>query len=169
MSHDAAAPPSTSGSAAAGVMPAPAPADYLMMAGQSDAYEMQPSQLALAHAQGRRVKDFANMMIRDHGKTTATLMAAAQKSGMTPPPAPPPLRPDQEQMITQLQSASGPDFDRTYVQQQVTADQQALDLHSSFAAGGFDPNLKRAARAAVPIVRRHLDMVQSMAAMGGSR
>ena len=60
-----------------------------MAAGQSDAFEMQSSQVALAQSRNGRVRDFANMMIGDHGKTTATLIAAAKKSGLAPPPPPP--------------------------------------------------------------------------------
>lgn len=151
---------SSMGSGSAMAMPA---MDYMTAAGQSDAYEMQSSQLALAQSQNPRVRDFATRMIRDHGKTTATLMAAAQKSGMAPPSAPPPLRPDQQLMVAQLQGMTGAGFDSAYVQQQVTAHQQALDLHSSYAKNGTDANLKTAARAAVPIVSAHLQMVQGMA------
>lgn len=137
--------------------------DYMTAAGQSDNYEIQSSQLALAQSQNPRVRDFANMMIRDHGNTTATLMAASRKSGMTPPAAPPPLRPDQQMMVALLQGTSGAAFDSTYVQQQVTAHQQALELHGSYARMGADPNLRMAAGAVVPIVSAHLQMVQGMA------
>jgi putative membrane protein len=95
-------------------------------------------------------------------------MDAAQRSGMPPMP-PPPLRPDHQQTYSQLQSTSGPAFDRMFVDQQVMAHQEALSLHSAYAGSGGDRNLRGAASAAVPIVRHHLDMARDAQRMMNGR
>jgi putative membrane protein len=67
-------------------------------------------------------------------------------------------------MIDQLIAAGPADFDRVYLQQQVPAHEQALALHSAYAAQGDTPQLRVAATGAVPIVRQHLEQARALAA-----
>lgn len=133
---------------------------YVAMAGASDMYEIQSSQLALTKAATPAVRDFAQMMIQHHTMTTQQIMAAAQSAGMTPPP--PQLMPMQAQMIQELQGLSGAEFDRAYVRQQRRAHQMALALHSTYANNGDTPQLKQVAATARPVVQQHLDRVRGM-------
>ncbi|MBD8547758.1 DUF4142 domain-containing protein [Sphingomonas sp. CFBP 8760] len=160
--------------ASAQTPPPPPPAEaktqaaaYVMAAGKSDMYEIESSRIALQKTQNAGIRRYADMMIKHHQKTTADTMAAARKAGMNPsPPAP-------DAGITaslgELQAASGADFDRLYLGQQLPAHQAALDLHQSYGAGGDQPALKTTAKKAVPIVKQHLAAAQRMqGAMGGS-
>jgi putative membrane protein len=132
---------------------------YVRMAASSDMYEIQSSQIALSKAQNPAMRSFAEMMVRDHTNTTQQLMAAAQTSGM--PPMAPQMMPMHADMVAKLQAASaGASFDRMYAQQQLMAHQQALALHSNYAARGDTPALRTVAGTATPIVRGHLEMVQ---------
>ena len=132
---------------------------YVRMAASSDMYEIQSSQIALSKAQSPAVRGFAQMMVRDHSNTTEQLMAAARAAGI--PPMTPQMMPMHADMVARLQAASaGASFDRLYAQQQLMAHQQALALHSNYAARGDTPALRAVAGAATPIVRGHLEMVQ---------
>ena len=130
-------------------------AAYVDAAGKSDMYEMESSKIALQKSKDPAIKSFANMMIKDHTKTTKATMAAAKKAGMNPPPPAPDA--GITASLTELQNASDADFDRIYLAQQVPAHQAALDLHQSYAANGDQPALKASAKAAVPIVQKHID------------
>lgn len=160
MSNMSASQPASSSSASANMMPTERVA-YVTMAGASDLYEIQSSQLALQKAQDSGVREFAQMMITHHTQTTQQVTAAARQSGMTPPP--PQLTAQQAQMISQLQAASGAEFDRLYKQQQVQAHEMALALHRTYADDGDTEELRRVARSAVPIVQDHLTRVRKMA------
>lgn len=139
---------------------------YMMMAGASDLFEIQSSQIALQKSQNPEVRRFAQMLVDHHTQTTATLMQQAQAAGMTPPP--PELMPRQRAMIAQLNAADAASFDRVYLTQQVPAHQEALALHGNYAQRGDTPQLRTAAQGAVPIVQQHLTEAQRMqAAMGG--
>ena len=133
---------------------------YLTAAAQSDMFEIQEGQLAQSMGKSPKVKAFAKEMIKDHTKSTQEVMAAAAKSGLNP--TPPALRPDQQQMIAALQATSGDQFDSTYVQQQTQSHQEALQVQQGYAQGGSDPNLKMAAGKIVPVVQKHIRMLQSM-------
>jgi len=148
-------------SAQSGEMTPTARDAYVGMAAASDMFEIQSSQLARTRGQGQAVKDFAQMMIDHHSQTTAQLTAAARAAGVTPPM--PALLPMQSRMMNDLQSASGADFDRVYLSQQVQAHEMALSLHSNYARGGDAPALRAVAGAAVPIVQQHLDRARQLA------
>lgn len=150
--------------------PPPPPAEakttaaaYVMAAGASDQFEIQSSQIALQKSPNAATKRFAQSLIRDHQKTTAATKKAATKAGMAPPA--PMLDPGAQPSIAELQSASAADFDRIYFAQQGPAHQAALDLHQSYAANGDTPDLKMSAKAAVPIVQKHLSGADKMMKM----
>ena len=137
--------------------------DFVKQAGAGDLYERTSSQLVLKTAKDVKVRDFANMMIKDHTKSTADVKAAAMSDGLKP--MPPKLTPEQSKMIADLKAAKPADQEKVYVKQQVMAHQQALDLMQTYAKGGDKPALKAAAGKIAPVVETHLTAVKSMAAM----
>lgn len=137
--------------------PAAAPRDamsYVAKAGASDLYEIQSSQLAQQKGASAEVKRFAAMMMKHHTMTTQQVTAAARTAGLTPPP--PALEPKQRAMIDQLQGLKGAQFDAAYVRQQRMAHDEALALHSGYAANGDTPVLRDTATKALPIIRQHI-------------
>jgi putative membrane protein len=146
--------------------PAQTATDYVMKAGQSDAFEIQSGQLAASKAKRSDVKAFGAQMVKDHTKSTEMVLAAASKSGLatTSPPA---LRPDQQDKLNQLRAAAGEGFDSLYVSQQLQAHEEALALHRAYDQGGEDANLKKVAANIVPVVTKHLDMLRKGGAHAG--
>ena len=145
--------------AAAAPMPTDA-AGFVKAAGASDLFEIESAKLALQKTQNSDIRDFANMMVTDHTKTTEAVKAAAKKAGLTP--APPTLTADQQQMLDQLKPLSGDDFDKAYLAQQMPAHQQALTMIQNYAQNGDTPALVDAAKTAVPIVQKHIDHLQEL-------
>lgn len=132
---------------------------YLAQAGSSDQFEIQSGQLAQQMSQNPAVRNFGNLLVADHTRTTQLLMSTAQSAGvMAPPPA---LLPDQQAMLSQLQAAgAGPGFDVAFKNAQIAAHQQALQLHQNYAASGDVPALRAVAGQAVPIIQMHLNQAQ---------
>ena len=137
---------------------------YLFHAGAGDAYEITSSMMAIQHSANPAVRAFATMLIGDHTNLTNTTLATAKGAGVMAPP--PVLSPMQMDMVGQL-IAAGPNFDRVYLQQQLTAHQQALALQRGYAASGDVPALRQGAAGAVPVIEGHLARVQQM--MAGMR
>jgi putative membrane protein len=143
---------------------APAAPDFVAMAAASDMYEIQAAKIAEKKSKNADVKAFAAMMVTDHGKSTAMIKKAVADSGrkdITPPAS---LPDDKKALIDALKAASATDFNKTYVDQQVTAHKDALALMQGYAASGDVPQLKDAAGMIVPVVQMHLDhitMIQS--------
>ncbi len=148
--------------------PIPPPAnDFAMMSAQSDAYEIQAGRDAAVQGVDPRIRSFGEQMVADHTRSSEALRQAAVASGLPPPPDA--MGPDQARMLSALQSLRGPDFDRAYAKQQALAHHQALAVQQSYAAAGGDPNLRRAAQQAVPMIQQHLQMAEQLrSALGGS-
>jgi putative membrane protein len=134
--------------------------DYVRTAAQSDEFEIAEAKLALRRSHDPKIEMFARKMIHDHTQSTDMIKAALTQSGHMVPP-PPPLSGMQEQMISQLR-ASGPDFDKTYIDQQLQAHHMALATHQAYAQTGTDPTLRHTAEKIVPVVESHLKMLDDM-------
>jgi putative membrane protein len=155
-------------SSAAGQTPIPpSAANFAMSAAQSDQYEIDAAEDAVVQSHNPTVRAFAQQMIQDHTHAEAAVREAAVASGL---PAPPPaISTDQAHLLASLQSLRGPNFDQAYAHQQVLAHQEALTVEQSYAAAGTDADLRKAAQADIPMIRRHLQLAQQMAAaVGGS-
>lgn len=135
---------------------------FVAMAGASDLYEIESSRLALDKAQRPETREFAQMLIDHHSKTTQDVTAAARAAGMNPPP--PRLMPMQSEMMAALRRASAKNFDSLYWKQQVPAHEMALAMHKNYSENGDTPELKSVAAGAVPIVQSHLDRAKAMTA-----
>ena len=150
-----------SGGAMAQTVIPPSPPDFALAASQSDHYEMLAAQVALVQGEDPRVRAFAGTMLRDHARTAADLRQAAVAAGL--PPLPPGLSGDGAALLGALQGVRGHDFDRTYARQQVLAHARAVAVEESFADGGAEPALRKAAQAALPVIRDHLASARQLA------
>lgn len=135
-------------------------AEYVMKAGAGDLYEKQSSQLVLKTTKDGKLREFAQMMVTDHSKSTADVTAAAKASGLTP--TPPKLDAKKMAMISDLTKASGSTRDKVYVTQQMAAHREALALHQSYASSGDKPALKAAATKITPVVQHYIEMLSAM-------
>jgi putative membrane protein len=135
--------------------------EFAAMAAQGSTAEIQMAQLAEQKSTSKDVQKFARQMIKDHTKANNNLMKVASKKQMTLPTTP---NADQMQMMSQLQAASGAEFDRLYIQLAgVQAHQMMQGLYQSEISNGTDDEIKSFARKTLPTVQKHLRMAQQMA------
>jgi putative membrane protein len=107
------------------------------------------------------VKKFAQQMISAHTASTAKLKSVT--SGLSPAFTPEAtLAPEQQQLLDNLKSKNGADFDAAYKAAQVDGHQKTLDLLKSYTASGDVPALKSFASGMVPLVTAHLNMAKSL-------
>jgi putative membrane protein len=106
------------------------------------------------------VQEFAATMIKDHTKTSNELKSLV-KQGKT---ATIPRQMDEKhtQMLSQLKSASGANFDTSYKQIQVQAHQDAVDLFQSYSQNGDNAELRAWAGKTLPVLKQHLQHVQNL-------
>ena len=88
--------------------------------------------------------------------------AAARRMAGLPVPAPSMMDAQKQQMVTQLQSLSGAQFDRMYLQGQTMGHQELLQLHQTMAQSGARQEERMLATVAVPAIKSHLAMLQGI-------
>ncbi len=131
-------------------------AAFVSNASQSDMYEIQAAQIAEKRSKTPDIKAFAKMMVKDHTATSAAMAPLAKAAGQTPADK---LDDRRQGFIDHLNQASDADFDKVYVDQQVAAHKEALDLMNGYAKDGSDAGLKDAAGKTAPKVQMHLDKI----------
>jgi putative membrane protein len=122
--------------------------------------EVALGKLADRKAHHRAVKEFGRVMVEDHGKANEKLKALASAAGI-----PLPTEPDPEHKAVQagLEQLSGAQFDVNYLEAQVQDHQKAAQLLQWEINSGQDAQLQRFASETLPVVLRHLRMVQDLA------
>ena len=141
---------------------APSTDAFLRQAAQSDRFEIAEGHAALKMARNAEIKAFARQMIHDHTASSAQLKAAAARAHIAMPP-PPPLSAEQQRKIGETSKmAPMGGFDGDYVNDQVMAHRQALELMSAYAAHGSSAAVRAAAGKIVPVVRGHLSMIEAI-------
>ena len=148
-------------SAAVAQTAAPPAEEFVTMASSSDMFEIQSSTAALEKAESAEVKQFAQMMIADHGKSSEELLAAVQESGLdiTPPGA---MVEKHKEPFDAMNAANVPDFDAAYIDAQVVAHQEAIALMQSYAESGDNEALRAHAEKTLPVIQAHFEHAQKL-------
>jgi putative membrane protein len=131
-------------------------AAFVSNASQSDMYEIQAAKIAAKRSKNADIKAFAKMMVTDHTATMKAMGPLATAAGQAPADK---LDNRRQGFIDNLNKASDADFDKTYVDQQVAAHKEALDLMNGYAKDGSDAGLKGGAASTAPKVQMHLDKI----------
>ena len=140
--------------------PASAAAGFLQRTAIVDQFEIESAELVLQRTQNADVRRFAQRMIDDHGRIRQETQALAAAQHLSGPPAR--LDSPRQGMINALRDARLEDFDRRYIQQQVEAHENALQLLREFADTGDSPALKDWARRTAPAIENHLQMAKAL-------
>jgi putative membrane protein len=134
---------------------------FVSNASQSDMYEIQAGQMAEQKAKSADVKAFGKMMVTEHTAMTNQMKPLITAAGQKPATA---LDQRRQGMLDNLKAAGAADFDKTYIDQQVAAHDEALTLMKGYADSGSDAGLKGGAAKAVPKVQAHLDRAKALQA-----
>lgn len=134
---------------------------FVTAAAMSDMYEIQAAKIAQSRSKNPAVKKFAAEMIKAHTGTTNELKKALPASGVNVTP-PADLDERRKGMLDNLNKAKPEDFDKTYVDQQVAAHDEAVTLFKSYSDRGSNATLKPWAAATLPKIQSHLDMAKGL-------
>lgn len=148
---------------------APAPANItdgniLAALDEGDSAEIALGKMALVKSKNPKVKDFAKMMITDHGKMEKDKEELAKKLNITPQPPANDAEPAHlTAEMSALNAASTPmAFDSTYIGQAVADHTDVLATVKNFEGKAQAPELKEALTKAEPVVQKHLDMATAL-------
>lgn len=139
---------------------------FVTNAGVGDLYEVAAGELAAQRASSDAVRAFGQMMVEHHTTAVHQMRAALMSRevgerlpDLTPVAA---LDAKRQQMLDQLLAAKDSDFDGLYLEQQRTAHREAAVLLDTYAAQGDNPQLRSLAAGGLPMIQRHLRMLERL-------
>ena len=134
----------------------------------ADSAEIKPSRLATERAENPQLREYAQLMVRDHGMIGDSMAVLLQQGAITPTP-----NATSQQMESQTQSTlqameglTGAAFDSAYVQWMAQSHQTTLDaIDQQLLPSAQNPQLRAAIEQKVrPAVQTHLQQIQQIQA-----
>jgi putative membrane protein len=139
---------------------APKTEDFILQASASDVFEIESSKLALQKGDDA-TKAFAQQMITDHEKTTAELKALLTSGKVQGNPVTA-LTDDHKEEVDDLAKLEGAEFNEEYIDDQVEAHEDAVDLFKRYGEEGENADLKAWAAKTLPALEHHYKMAQDL-------
>jgi putative membrane protein len=121
-------------------------------------FEVESSELAIKMSKDPDVREFADMMIADHGKANAELETLAKQEGLAVPAE---LDEEHAALLKTLERA-GDQFDTQYIKAQLDGHEAAVDLFKNYADSGENKALQNFAVETQPTLRTHLEKIEEM-------
>jgi putative membrane protein len=135
--------------------------DYVTKAANADMLEVQAAKVALQRSSNADVKAFAKEMVSDHTKSTDDLKSTLKAANLTLTP-PTQLPDDMANTVNDLKTVDAKAFDKKYMDGQVDAHQDTLDLQSRYAKDGDNAQLKAFAATTAQKVQEHLTKAKTI-------
>jgi putative membrane protein len=168
--QSAATPPDTGAPGAGGGAPAATPkgglgdSNIVAVLDEANKADSAAGAVALKKATNAEVKAFARLMMAQHHALRVAGQELAKQLGVTPkPPERDPLAGYTRTEMNELQKTpKGPEFDRTYIDHEVSVHQAVLDFANQARVTTQTPELRDLIEKAVPVVKKHLEQAQEI-------
>ncbi len=144
---------------------APTDPQIAMIAVTADNVDIDAGKLAASKATDPKVKEFAELMVRDHTSVNEQATALAKKLNVTPEEsaASKGLKSGGDKMMKKLKGLSGAAFDKAYVANEVTYHQQVLDtIDKTLIPNAKNAELKSLLESVRPVIASHLDHAKQL-------
>lgn len=139
------------------------PEHFIDMAGMSDLFEIESSRILLIGSSHPQIRQFAQTMIEHHTRSTNELRSIPEAANRNPPE----LDQRHVSLLNVLRAAQGDLLNRTYVDQQIDAHIEAIQLYEVFMRVQNPTPLYAFAQRNLPMIRQHLAMAQALQAPRG--
>lgn len=128
----------------------------------SDHFEMESARIVQSSGVTGATRDFAQMMIKDHGASTRDLGRAANGVTNVELEKQPTLTAEQQTQLEELRSAGKDGVAAVYARQQVAAHEKALAMLQTYAQSGDAQPLMDFAGKTAAVVAKHLEQARRL-------
>lgn len=129
-------------------------AEFAAEAASAGMMEVELGRLAQTNASNQRVKNFGEMMVKDHSKANDELKQLASAKNIQLPSAP---MDDHQKHIDDLRDKTGVEFDKDYMKMMVDDHKEDIKKFQDAATEVNDADLKAFAAKNLPLLQAHLD------------
>jgi putative membrane protein len=139
---------------------APTDPQIAMIAVTADNVDIEAGKLAAGKTSNQKVKEFAELMVRDHTSVNNQATALAKKLNVTPEESATSrkLKSDGDKLIKKLEGLSGAAFDKAYIDNEVSYHEAVIDVvNNTLIPNAKNAELKALLESAGPIFTSHLN------------
>jgi putative membrane protein len=132
---------------------------FLQDAIKGNRAEITLGKMVTAKTKDPSVKQFAQMMVKDHTVALSQLQQLAQQKNITVPEG---IPDDAQQLQSKLQNATGKQFDKDYMDGMVQDHQKDVQDFQNASQNAKDPDVKQLASKLTPTLEHHLQKAQQI-------
>jgi predicted outer membrane protein len=130
---------------------------FLTQNAQTDQAEITTGQLAAQRGTTDEIRQTGQTLMSDHQQALSKVQGIAQRANVTLPNSPDSA---QQQQAEQLKSASGQDFDRAYLQNEIKGHQTSINQTQQEISSGSDQQVIDFAKSYLQTAQQHLQLLQ---------
>lgn len=136
--------------------------EFMQRAAASDVFEIQTGQMATQMAQTQEVQQFGQQLVTDHTQSSTMLRNLASQKNIALPDS---MNQDQMVIRNTLRNQSGVAFDRDFVNAQVQAHEEVVNLYEQATREVTDVDVRGFAQQVLPNLQQHLDHARQLKAI----
>ena len=133
---------------------------FIKEAAQGGMMEVKLGQTAKDHAQNADVKNYGEMLVKDHSKANDKLSQLAAEKGVNLAKE---MEPKHTDMIKDMENKQGADFDRAFIEHAIKDHRKDISEFERASRNLNDSELKAFATETLPTLRHHLDEAERIA------
>ncbi len=133
--------------------------DFINKAAQGNRAEIQLGQLVAGKTKNPSVKQFAQMMVKDHTDALSKLQLVAQSKNLTLPDS---MADDAKDLESKLSKDQGKQLDKDYMAGMVQDHQQDVQEFQDATQNLKDPDIKQWATSTLPTLQKHLSKAKQI-------
>jgi putative membrane protein len=134
-------------------------ATFAVKATNGGMMEVELGKIAEQKAGNSQIKNFGEMMVKDHTKANDELKQLALEKNITLPAA---ISDDNQKHIDNLNKETGKDFDKDYIDMMVNDHKDNIDLFEDAAKNSKDSAFKNFAVKTLPTLYKHLGAAKAI-------
>ncbi|WP_232317211.1 DUF4142 domain-containing protein [Anabaena sp. CA = ATCC 33047] len=133
---------------------------FVLEATQAGIAEIEMAKMALQKTQNNTIKEYAQLMIKNHTEANQELNGLASQKGITSPTD---TAPKHQAIIAQLSQLSDSNFDQAYINEAgINGQMENLIIHTRQLQLGEDPDLKAFAVKNIRLIDANLQMISAL-------
>lgn len=133
--------------------------DFVTKAAQGNSAEVELGKIVVAKSKNPSVKQFAQMMVKDHTAALNELQELAQTKNLNFSDD---LPGDAKELQTKLSGDSGKQLDKDYMDNMVEDHQKDVQEFTDQSQNAKDPEVKQWASKTLPTLQKHLEKAQQI-------
>lgn len=132
---------------------------FLLTAYNTGVFEIKASKLAKRMTEHKPVKEFANMIIKDHEAMDSNVVNMLKERGCAIPTD---LPENLKAKMKELNEYMGKDFDQRYAQANIDGHKDAIGLFTDVSKNSKDAAIRKLADDALPVLQKHENDADSL-------